>query len=286
MNRIRNFVFTLNNYTCEEVSTINALTSENSPVKYLIYGKEIGEGGTEHLQGYAELSKQQSLKQVKKLLSSRIHVEKRKGSAKQAITYCQKDDKTPYIYGVSKNQGKRTDLAEIRELVKKGTKLTVIIDNIENLNYQNIKGAQLLKSIYSVKRKEKPIIIWLYGSTGIGKTRYVYDTYADIYTSGNGKWFDGYEQNNVILVDDYRCDYMKFHTLLRFIDRYPFTRELKGSTIHINSKFIIFTSPKNPLEMWEHRTAEDIKQLIRRIDYLIDYDLINEIQNYGKKIDV
>ncbi len=146
-----------------------------------------------------------------------------------------------------------------------------------------IKGAQLLKSIYSVKRTEKPIVIWIYGSTGIGKTRFVYDNFTDIYPSDNSKWFDGYEQNKVILIDDYRCDYIKFHTLLRFIDRYPFTRELKGSTIQINSKYIIFTSPKPPLLMWVNRTPEDIKQLIRRIDYIINFDLMVEIQNFGKK---
>ncbi len=281
--RFRNFCFTLNNYTIPEIDSIKSLNKDNL-LAYLIFGYEIGDSGTPHLQGYCELSKQQSLRQVKKMLSDRYHIEKRKGTAQQAITYCKKDGKI-YEYGKSKSQGKRTDLSDIRDLVKKGVKLTTIIDGIENLNYQNIKGAQLLKSIYSVKRTEKPNIIWLYGSTGIGKTRYVFDNFNDIYTSGNGKWFDGYEQNETILIDDYRCDYMKFHCLLRFIDRYPFTRELKGSTIQIKSKYIIFTSPKNPFDMWKHRTPEDIKQLIRRIDYVINMDLIKEIHNYGKKND-
>ncbi len=190
-----------------------------------------------------------------------------------------------YVFGNPKKQGKRTDLITIRELVKKGVRLTDIVDSLEVINYQVLKGAQLLKSMYSVKRTDKPVVIWLYGSTGIGKTRFVYDKYTDIYSSGNGKWFDGYEQNNVILIDDYRCDYMKFHTLLKFIDRYPFTRELKGSTTQINSKYIIFTSPQNPLDMWNHRNDEDIKQLIRRIDFIINFDLIKAIQDYRKKID-
>jgi len=44
MERSRNFVFTLNNYTTEEVELV-----KEWDCKYLIFGKEIGESGTPHL---------------------------------------------------------------------------------------------------------------------------------------------------------------------------------------------------------------------------------------------
>jgi len=50
-----NFVFTLNNYTEEEVEEIDAIVgTEGCSVVYLDYGKEVGQEGTPHLQGQLE----------------------------------------------------------------------------------------------------------------------------------------------------------------------------------------------------------------------------------------
>ena len=46
-NRTRNYCYTLNNYTNEEYDTILKLKC-----KYNIIGKEVGENGTPHLQGF------------------------------------------------------------------------------------------------------------------------------------------------------------------------------------------------------------------------------------------
>ncbi len=268
----RNICFTLNNYTETETKQLKDLEC-----KYIVFGFEVGESGTPHLQGYLELSKRMRFNALIKYLGTkRCHIEKRKGTSKQAINYCKKDNNF-FEKGTCSNQGCRTDLSKIKDLIKEGNKLSVIIDSLENLNYQQIRGAQLLKGIFSKKRNTKPIIMWLYGSTGMGKTRFVYDNYEDIYSADNGKWFDGYEQNNVILVDDYRRDFMKFHILLKFIDRYAFTREYKGGTLQIDSKYIIFTSPKHPYKVWRNRTSEDIEQLLRRIDIIVNFDLRNAI---------
>jgi len=64
MTQLRNFVFTLNNWTQEELDKILDL-----PIKYMIYGKE-GEGvdKTPHLQGYVELSKRLTFAQLKTVL--------------------------------------------------------------------------------------------------------------------------------------------------------------------------------------------------------------------------
>ncbi len=89
MSQYRNYVFTLNNYTTVQVEIIKTLK-----VKYLIFGYEVGSNGTPHLQGYVELMKRKTLKSIKKFMGCNPHIEKRKGTAKQAIDYCMKEKTT------------------------------------------------------------------------------------------------------------------------------------------------------------------------------------------------
>lgn len=93
----RNYVWTLNNYTEDDVS---ALTSESfkEKVTYSIFAKEVGEKTkTPHLQGYTVFRSPQRLAGVKKLISGRIFAEPRRGSHQQALDYCKKSgDFTEY----------------------------------------------------------------------------------------------------------------------------------------------------------------------------------------------
>lgn len=59
------YVFTLNNYTDAEVDTLKK-TVVDGRASYIIWGKEVGEQGTPHLQGYIELKKRYSIRQLKK----------------------------------------------------------------------------------------------------------------------------------------------------------------------------------------------------------------------------
>lgn len=81
-----NWCFTLNNYTDEEIVAIKAID-----YKYLVFGYEVGENGTPHLQGYIELTKRLRFGGVKKLFPPRVHLEARRGTAEEAADYCKKD---------------------------------------------------------------------------------------------------------------------------------------------------------------------------------------------------
>lgn len=86
----RNWCFTLNNYTAEEVEV---LKGDLPQVKYIVFQRERGhEDGTAHLQGYLELERNQKLSFVKKHISGRAHWEPRHGTQQQAIDYCKKED--------------------------------------------------------------------------------------------------------------------------------------------------------------------------------------------------
>lgn len=79
-------------------------------VKYVVYQLEVGAEGTEHYQGYMELSGKHSFKKLHSIYGlERAHFETRRGSAAQAITYCTKKDTRvdgPWEWGEPKEQGK------------------------------------------------------------------------------------------------------------------------------------------------------------------------------------
>ncbi len=83
----RKWIFTLNNYTDLEYRTIEQHFQDTT---YYCVGKEVGEEGTPHLQGYLEYKHAKAFGAIKKLIP-RAHIEKGKGSRYQNLTYCSKE---------------------------------------------------------------------------------------------------------------------------------------------------------------------------------------------------
>lgn len=82
--------FTLNNPTSgEEGALADLLDSDH--VRYGVYGRETGEEGTPHFQGFVIFTSNRRFNNVKALLGDRYHIELARGTNKQADDYCKKD---------------------------------------------------------------------------------------------------------------------------------------------------------------------------------------------------
>nr|QKI28982.1 Rep [Forsythia suspensa CRESS virus] len=92
MSRGVRWVFTINNYSDDELSRLERLGRDlgGSGLNYLCYGREVGESGTPHLQGYCILSSRRHLAGVRSLISERGHFEISRGTPQQASDYCKK----------------------------------------------------------------------------------------------------------------------------------------------------------------------------------------------------
>lgn len=89
---VKKFCFTLNNWNEEEVNNIVKIAVSVLKCEYIL-GYEIGECGTPHIQGFLLLNKKKSWDSVLKSLNNkRIHLECAKGSIKENIAYCTKDN--------------------------------------------------------------------------------------------------------------------------------------------------------------------------------------------------
>ena len=89
---IKRWCFTINNYTqLEEDGVLHFLGSED--IRYGVVGREVGDSGTPHLQGFFSLrGKRFRLTAVKKIPGfARAHLEPARGGDEQNRRYCSKD---------------------------------------------------------------------------------------------------------------------------------------------------------------------------------------------------
>ena len=141
---------------------------------------------------------------------------------------------------------------------------------LEVNSYQAMRTAELLKKYVEIQRNFKTFVYWFYGPTGSGKSRCAEEMFPNAYWAmSTGKWWEGYDGQEVVIINDYRKDFCKFHELLNLLDRYPYRVECKGGSRQFTSKTIVITTPLSPEETWENRTSEDLGQLLRRIDNIL-----------------
>lgn len=254
----RAWCFTLNNFTEKD-----KIFFKDLEVKYIIFGEEVGSSGTPHLQGFIIFLRAYKFCSVKKLHKD-CHWEPAK--CEDAGNYCLKDQN--YYKQDNRKQGHRSDLDSVVSNLKTGGLKKVLEENPkEYIKYHS--GIEKLSLHYQKDRDFKPEVVWLYGATGTGKTRYVVEKEPELWMSGkNLKWWCHYENEEAVLFDDFRGDFCTFHELLRILDRYKYNIEVKGGYRKFNSKRIYITSCYPPEQIYE--TREDIGQLLRRIDRVIE----------------
>jgi len=277
----KNWIFTWNNPEFE----LHLGTRDF--ISYLVYQKERGENGTVHYQGYLETSRRVRLSQLKDIHQG-IHWEVRRGSQAQAIAYATKCDTRidgPWEYGekFTSNQGRRNDLLAVADRIRDGSTFETISDEFpaESIQYRR----SILDSIRANRRSQHKRVIrqdlevYVYwGDSGAGKTRSVYETEGieNVYTlteCHNGTvWFDDYDYEPVLLIDDFR-GWIKFTMLLKILDIYPLRIPIKGSFENAAWKKVYITS-NHPIEDW-YRTESGhcLSALRRRIHRVVHFSI-------------
>jgi len=129
MSRAKNWCFTHNNYTDDDIASYRSV-SDHPDVTYIIFGKEVApQTGTPHLQGFVSFKARKRLTQVKSILPGDPHLLAAVGTPQQNRTYCIKEDAFEEFGAIPESQGKRNELEEFKESVKAGeTSMKVLME--------------------------------------------------------------------------------------------------------------------------------------------------------------
>lgn len=264
-NGSKHWCFTLNNYSEDDVALLRAIGSERNGINYLVFGREIGESGTPHLQGFVSFSNRRTLRYARNLISDRAHFEAAKGSPDQAGEYCKKEGKYEEFGECPRGRGTRNDLASAVAAVKAGASRRVLLEEHATAYSRAYKMLNEALLVYSKSRDWMPVTTVYWGETGTGKTRKAFEDCETVpYMHSGGMWFDGYDGHENVIFDDFGGSEFKLTYLLKLLDRYPMRVPVKGGFVSWIPKNIYITSNYSPKEWFPGAKDEHVKALFRR----------------------
>lgn len=127
--------FTLNNWTETEYEFLSSKLLDASEKYFYIVGKEVGESGTPHLQGYIALKEPKKKFRplptfaVNRESKNAMHFERAKGNSRQNYMYCSKEG--DFVTNMPKPS------LTVEEANKVLEKPAIIVDNDKECHVQN-----------------------------------------------------------------------------------------------------------------------------------------------------
>lgn len=264
--RYKYFCFTINNYSEEDKAKVLGLYPDEAT--YLIYGEEVGDSGTPHLQGYIEFKVRKRFTAAKTLLGQGAHLERRRGTAAQAAEYCKKDGAYTETGEISRGQGSRSDLHAVKELLDETKSLERVADEHFGTYLRYERGFRTYLNMKAEKRRWVPEVIVLWGPTGTGKSRRAhYILGEDSYQYAGKGWFDGYNQEDNVLFDDFSgsANEISLPMFLKVLDRYPLQVPVKGGYVNWKPRRIVITSNIDPQAWFAASDSLQRAALARRL---------------------
>lgn len=267
------------------------LVDDKKEVNYCVFQKEkCPKTGKEHWQGYIEFVKKRRMGAVKEFFNDNgLHLERRKGDRDEARAYCMKEESRiegPWEFGdfKSNGQGRRSDLKRCVDELLNGEELSGLLLKYPETYvryHRGLKAARFELQLrnQSINRQVITTVHW--GPTGTGKTYGVYESHpvSDIYPltlGGSSVWFDGYNGQPVLLIDDFYGNRLQKgipeEFLLRMLDRYPLSLQTKGGFTTAAWTRVYITSNIHPKYWYPINYEGHLKpELRRRLTHIYEY---------------
>lgn len=281
------------NFPSRAPDEFKSSTGTEYRITYCSYQEEkCPDTGKLHLQGYLELESKNGKKDkgirfsvIRKCFNSRIHWEKRRGSAKQADDYTKKDETFSgglrYSGGeLSKDfAGKRNDVQDMADDIIAGMSLDQVAKEHPTTWMRLYRGAQDLANKVAAKRDYEREVYIVYGEPGSGKSSWCKEQIEAknlswcIPDSNNSKAlsFESYEDEQALLIDDYEKGALSNMTLKNMLDRYATKLPGRGHSKLAKHTHVYITS-NYPISQWfDPANSETEREAIERRATMIIY---------------
>lgn len=227
-----------------------------------------------------------------------IKLRSRKWKLVSTLAFCERVPNVEYkkmkefwiAIGYVKKEGKYIEIGELFSPGKLQYKDK--IEKIKNMDLKNWieNGAMSFSDVKLYKETKAAlcdcyqgprVLYWYYGSTGTGKTKTAWENAQKIAMDNclriasitfSGKSFiNGYDGEEVVLIDDFRRNLWPLQELLKMLDRYPYIANVKGGYSNWNARYIFITCPTDPIKAYtfekndEEHPYDNVNQLVRRL---------------------
>lgn len=237
----RNYICTRNN---PDVSTEEYLQKffDVSKAQYICGQLEKGAEGTPHIQFFVNFKNSEKIARLTKT-DPRGHYEKviiNNG----ADNYCMKEDtrlEGPFEFGIKPvKRNSKVDWEEVKQKAKEG-RLDEIPADIYVKHYGNLQ--KIKKDSMITTDKDHLRGVWIWGRSGIGKSRKAREDYPNHYPKLCNKWWDGYQGQKHVIMDDIGMDHKCLGQQLKiWTDRYGCILETKGGALVDEYEWFVVTS--------------------------------------------
>lgn len=198
MGGAKHWCFTINNYTDQDLAALDSFECD-----YIIYGKEVGEKGTPHLQGYVALLNRKTLNWMKTNFHKTAHLEIKRGKVSEALNYCKKDGDFKERGNVPEEPAKlggEATRAKYQAIIKYAREGNMF--EIEDKEpHVFLQYNRVLRSLFTCDKTPQLYTrgIWVYGPSGCGKTSGVMALLENGFYEKppRTKWWDGYAGEKV-----------------------------------------------------------------------------------------
>lgn len=170
-----------------------------------------------------------------------------------------------FSLGMPPAPGTRNDLdTAIEQILTGGPK--AILDKSVYVRYHH--GLDALRRVHAVAHDGPKTVRWFWGDTRFGKSRTVYAENPGIaiykQSSSNG-WFDGYNGQKIILIDDYDKGAFTQREMNNLLDAYPMDVKVKGAMEPCQAHTIYITSHYQPEYYFEPERYPEIEGRLTEI---------------------
>ncbi len=256
-------------------------------IKFALFVKQIGSTGVPHIQAVFVTKKPIRPSGLKKILGQAWHIES-SYDFEAACRYISDDEKKtnvePHtVFGfrpADASCGGASMAEACMDMVIDGATDHEIAVALPYGSFLYDRKITAFRNNYFKPLGRKRTILCHWGPTGCGKTHaatIISEDHIIIGPDDDKKlWFDGYNGQKVLIIDDFDKGCMRWRSLLRLTDKYMLRGPTKGSFVWLKptTEYIIFTaniSPEDWYNYGEEHAPPSYSPLRRRFDEIIHF---------------